>query len=65
MKKMVKRAALEWDIFVFQEHLKSLMYDDRSLRGDPMKYKLIDELNFKNCLLLRRNKTSKFFVGIT
>ena len=30
-----------------------------------MKEKLIDELNFKNCVHLRRNKTSKLFVGIT
>ena len=41
------------------------MYVDRSLRGDPMKDKLIDELNLKILLRLRKNKTSKFFVGIT
>ena len=41
------------------------MYVDRSLPGDPMKDKLIDELNFKNCVCLRRNKTSKYLVGIT
>ena len=29
-----------------------------------MKDNLIDELNFKNCMRLRRNKTSKLFVGI-
>ena len=40
------------------------MYVDCSLRGDTMKDKLIDEVNFKNCLCLRRKKTSKFFVGI-
>ena len=65
MKRKVKRAALEWDDFVLQEQLKSLMYVDRSLRGDPMKYRFIDELNFKNCLRLTRKNTSKFFVGIT
>ena len=41
------------------------MYIDRSLRGDPMKDKLIDELNFKNGFSLSRNKTSNSFVGIT
>ena len=30
-----------------------------------MKDNLIDELNFKNCVHLRRNTTSKLFVGIT
>ena len=65
MKRKVKRVALEWDDFVLQEQLKSLIYVDRSLSGDPMKDKFIDELNLKNCLRLRRNKTSKFFVGIT
>ena len=62
---MIKRAALEWDDFVFQEQLKSLIYVDRSLCGDPMKDKLIDELKLKNCVRLRKNKTSKLFVGIT
>ena len=41
------------------------MYVDRSLRGDPKEEKLIDELNFKNCVRLKKNTTSKFFVGIT
>ena len=41
------------------------MYIDSSLRGDPMKDRSIDELNFKNCMLLKRNPTDKFFVGIT
>ena len=40
------------------------MYVDSSLRGDPKKYKLIDELNFKNCARLKRKTTIKFFVGI-
>ena len=57
-----KRAALEWDEFMLQEQLKLLMYVDRSLRGDPKKDTLIDELNFKNGVRLKRNKTSKFFV---
>ena len=65
MKRKVKISALEWDDFVLQEQLKSLMYADRSLSGDPRKDKFIDELNFKNCLRLRRKKTSKFFVVIT
>ena len=65
MKRKVKRYFLERDDFVFQEQLKSLMYVDRSLNGDPMKDKLTDELNFKICLCLSRKKTSKFFVGIT
>ena len=47
MKRKLKRAALEWDYFVLQEQLKTLIYVDRSFCGDPMKYKLIDELNFK------------------
>ena len=41
------------------------MYVDRSLRGDTIKGKFIDELSFKICLHLRKKKTSKFFVGIT
>ena len=45
--------------------MKSLMYFDRSLRGYPKKDKLIYELNFKNCILLKRKTTSKFFVGLT
>ena len=52
MKRKLKRAALEWGDFVLQEQLKYLMYVDRSLLGDPMKDKLIDELNFKNCVRL-------------
>ena len=40
------------------------MYIDRSLRGDPKKYKLIDELKFKNCMSFKRNKTRKSFVRI-
>ena len=60
----VKRAALEWDDFMLQEQLKSLFYIDCSWRGDPIKVKLIDELNFKNFACLSRKKTSKFFVGI-
>ena len=48
MKIKVKIEALEWDDFVLQEQLKFLMYVGHSLRGDPMKDKLFDELNFKN-----------------
>ena len=41
------------------------MYVDRSLRRYPNKYKLIDELNFENCMRLKRKTTSKFVFGIT
>ena len=41
------------------------MYVDRSLRGNPKKYRLIDELNLKIFVRLKRNTTSKLFVGIT
>ena len=41
------------------------MYVDCSSHGDPKKENLIDELNFKNCVCLKRNTTSKLFVGIT
>ena len=37
IKRKVKIADLEWDGFVFQEHLKSLMYVDYSLCGDSKK----------------------------
>ena len=60
-----KKSDLEWDDFLLQEQLKSLMYVDRSLRGYPKNDKLIDELNFKNCMRLRIKTTSKYFVGIT
>ena len=39
------------------------MYIDLSLRAK--KDKLIDELNFKKCMQLKRSLKSKFFVGIT
>ena len=41
------------------------MYFDRSLRGDARREKLIDELNFKKCMQLKRLLKSKLFVGIT
>ena len=41
------------------------MYIECSSCGDPKKDKLIDELNFKSCVRLKRKTTSKFFVGIT
>ena len=41
------------------------MYVDRSLRGDANKDKLIDELNFKICIQLKRILRIKLFVGIT
>ena len=63
MKRKVKIAFLKWDNFVLQGQLKSLMYVDRLLHGDPMKDKLINALNFKYELHPRRKKTSKFFVG--
>ena len=48
---------------MLQEQLNYLMYVDRSLRGYPNKDRLIGELNFKYCMRLKRNTTSKFFVG--
>ena len=54
--------ALEWDNFVLKEKLKSLMYVGSQMRGYPKKYKLIDELRFKNCMRLKRKTTSKFFL---
>ena len=65
MKRKVRIASLERDDSVLQEQLKSLMYVDRSSCGYPKKDKLIDEINFKNCMRLKRNTTSKLFVGIT
>ena len=46
-----------------QAKFKSFMYIDRSLRAK--KDKLIDELNLKKCMQLKRWLKSKFFVGIT
>ena len=43
--------------------LEQLVYVDRSLRAK--KDKLIDELNFKKCMQLKRSLKSKLFVGIT
>ena len=62
-KRKKERAALEWDDLDMQAELKSFMYIDRSLRAK--KEKLIDELNFKKCMQLKRSLKSKFFVGIT
>ena len=41
------------------------MYVIRSLRGDPKKYKLIDDLKFSNCMHLNGIPKSKLFVGVT
>ena len=60
----LKQAALEWDDLDIQAELKSFMYVDRLLRGDAKKDKLIDELNFKKCVQLKRLLKTKFFVGI-
>ena len=49
---------------MLQNKLKSIMYVERSLRRDPRKDKLIDELNFRNCMSFKRKTTSKLFVGI-
>ena len=49
---------------MLQAKLKSFMYVERSLRGDPKKENLIDDLNFTNCMHLSRIQKSKFFVGI-
>ena len=63
--KKEKKTSLEWDDFVIQEQLKSLMYVNCPLRGYPKKDNFIDKLNFKNCVRFNRNTKSKFFVGIT
>ena len=55
-KRKLKRSALEWDDFMLQDQLKSFMCVDRSLHGDPKKDKLIDELNFTNCMNIKRIK---------
>ena len=65
MKQKVEKEALKWEDFVLQEELKSLMYVDSSLRGDPKKDQLMDKFNFKYCMHFKRNKTSKISVGIT
>ena len=49
---------------MLQAQLKSFMYVDRSLRGDPKKDKLIDGLNFKTFMHSNRIQKIKFFVGI-
>ena len=64
-KRKFKRSALEWDGFVLQAGLNAFIYVDRSLRGDPKKDKLIDELNFTRCMRLMIIQKSNFFVGIT
>ena len=63
-KRKLKISALEGYDFVLQAQLKSFMYVDPSLRGDPKKDKLIDELNFTKCMQLKRIQKSKFFDGI-
>ena len=55
-KRKLKISALEWDDFMLQYQWKSFMYVDRSLRADPKKDKLIDKLNFTNCMHLKRMK---------
>ena len=64
MKIKVKRADVEWEDFMLLEHLKSLIYAERSLSCDSNKDKYIDELNLKNCVQLKRKTTSKLFVCI-
>ena len=63
-KRKLKRSDLEWDDFMLQDQLKSFMYVDCSLRGDPKKDKLIDKLNFTNCMHLRRITTKNFLFCI-
>ena len=65
MKRKVKRADLKWYDFLLQEKLKSLIYVDCSLRVHPMEDNFIDELNFQNCVSLRRKTTSKLSLLIT
>ena len=59
-----KKPALEWDDLRLQEQLKYLMYIDRTFCGYPNKDNSIDELKPKNCMHLKRNTKSKFFIGI-
>ena len=47
-----------------QGQLKSLMYVEHSLCGDPKKDEFIDELKFKNCMHLKRKTSGKFIFGI-
>ena len=61
--KRKKRSALEWDNLDIQAGLKSFLYIDCSLRAK--KDNLIDELNFKKCMQLKRSRKSKSFAGIT
>ena len=63
--KKVNRSALQWDDFVLQEQLKSIMYVERLPCEDLKKDKFIGELNFKNYVHLKIKTTRKFFVGIT
>ena len=64
-KRKLKQAALEWYYLDIQAELKSFMYVDRSLSGNPRKYELVDELNFKKCMQSKIIRKSKLFVGIT
>ena len=50
---------------MLQAQLKSFMYVDRLLCGDPNKYSLIDESKVTNCMHLKIIQKSKFFFGIT
>ena len=61
----LKQAALEWDDLDIQAEFKSFMYVDLSLCGNANKDKLIDELNFKTRMQLKRILKSNFFVGVT
>ena len=65
MKRKVKRADLKWYDFLLQEKLKSLIYVDCSLHVHPMEDNFIDELNFQNCMSLRRKTTRKLSLLIT
>ena len=62
-KRKLKQAALEWDDLDIQAELKSFIYIDRSLRKKDDG--LINKLNFKKCMHLKRSMKSKFFIGIT
>ena len=65
MKRKLKQAALEWDDLYIQAELKPFMHADRSLCDDANKDKLIDKLNFKKCVQIKRILKRKLFVGIT
>ena len=50
---------------MLQEQLETFIYVKFLILGGPKKDRLIDELNFKNCMCLNINTTSKLFIDVT